>query len=79
VGVVKAQNGTLDTETLGAVVAPSSPRPERQVQCGLGVIDGVITFTVGEYALKLTVEAAEELAVDLRKYAIEVRNGGRVG
>lgn len=53
------------------------------VRCALGieVHDGVpqIMFHVGEYALPLSPEMADELSADLRRYAIEVRNGGKLG
>ena len=37
---------------------------------------GYVYLTLGETTLKLTPERAEDIAVQLRSFAIEVRNGG---
>lgn len=42
----------------------------------VGARDDYVYLMLGETTLKLTPERAEEIAVELRNFAIEVRNGG---
>lgn len=45
---------------------------------GLGVRDGAIVLRIFGRALVMTPEQADQMASDLRNFAIEARNGGRL-
>lgn len=61
-----------------SVVTALVPKKAARLEVGAQDVEGVgkVYLAVGETTLYLTPERAEELAVDLRSYAIEVRNGG---
>lgn len=50
----------------------------QDAQCSLGVRAPWIILTVDGNALRLTADQADQLAADLRIFAIELRNGGQV-
>ena len=50
--------------------------PEKRARLEIGARDGHVYVKLGELSAILSPDRAEELAVDLRSYALEVRNGG---
>lgn len=53
-------------------------KAQGEVRLAIGVRDGHVALTVGEYTLPLTADQADELSADLRNYSLELRNGGRL-
>jgi len=60
------------------VVQFRKPGPEASLRVSVGVRDGVVALQVGVTTLRLTADLADELSADLRRFALELRNGGRL-
>ena len=51
--------------------------PERDLlDCSVGIRDGAVRLRLGSVGVSLSAEQADQLAADLRLFALEIRNGG---